>query len=330
MILILTGHHDHSSDVVIDWLNFYGAKHVRLNDNDIILDEKLNFLLNNERTIIEFPDKINLLDTKAVWYRKFGLMVESTVDKLSKNELGGKLHDFFNLEFNAFMSYFDMNFHNNVKWLCDPNHIKGLTKIKQLLIAREVELDIPATLVTNDKQIAKTFFNKYKSCLTKPIGESEIIKHERKQYQITPKLLDKNVFKKIFSKRFFPSLLQEYLDKDVELRIFFLDDICYTMAIFSQLDEKTKIDFRHYNKEKPNRVVPFKLPKSIENKVIKFMNAVGLNTGSIDMIKTIDNRYVFLEVNPKGQFGMVSLPCNYYLEEKIALSLIQKLKIDVE
>jgi hypothetical protein len=36
------------------------------------------------------------------------------------------------------------------------------------------------------------------------------------------------------------------------------------------------------------------------------------------MIVTPEGEYVFLEVNPTGQFGWVSDNCNYYLEEKIA------------
>jgi len=43
-----------------------------------------------------------------------------------------------------------------------------------------------------------------------------------------------------------------------------------------------------------------------------------LNSGSIDILVTPNNEYVFLEVNPVGQFGMVSQPCNYYLEKRIA------------
>ena len=48
------------------------------------------------------------------------------------------------------------------------------------------------------------------------------------------------------------------------------------------------------------------------------MNLIGLNTGSIDMILTPEGDYYFLEVNPVGQFGMISHPCNFYLEEKVA------------
>lgn len=48
------------------------------------------------------------------------------------------------------------------------------------------------------------------------------------------------------------------------------------------------------------------------------MADLDLNCGSIDMILGNDGLYYFLEVNPVGQFGMVSGPCNYYLERKIA------------
>ena len=35
------------------------------------------------------------------------------------------------------------------------------------------------------------------------------------------------------------------------------------------------------------------------------VHALGLEFGAIDMIKTKDRRYVFLEVNPDGQFGWI-------------------------
>ena len=39
------------------------------------------------------------------------------------------------------------------------------------------------------------------------------------------------------------------------------------------------------------------------------------------MIQSDKNELVFLEINPVGQFGMVSSPCNYYLEKKVASKL---------
>ena len=55
------------------------------------------------------------------------------------------------------------------------------------------------------------------------------------------------------------------------------------------------------------------------------MQALGFNTGSIDLILTPQGEYVFLEINPEGQFGMVSHPCNYYLEREMALTFKHKI-----
>jgi len=94
------------------------------------------------------------------------------------------------------------------------------------------------------------------------------------------------------------------------------------MAIFSTLDKQTEVDFRIYNEKKPNRNTPFNLPEDIQKKIVILMESVGLITGSLDLILTNKNEFVFLEINHAGQFGMVSFPCNYYLEEVIAKELI--------
>ncbi len=117
---------------------------------------------------------------------------------------------------------------------------------------------------------------------------------------------------------FFPSLIQEKIDKLFELRIFYLHGDFFSMAIFSQNDKKTNTDFRKYNHDKPNRQVPFSIPKSVSDKLTLLMQKLKLNSGSIDMVVTKNYEYVFLEINPVGQFGMVSGPCNYKIEKKIA------------
>ncbi len=119
----------------------------------------------------------------------------------------------------------------------------------------------------------------------------------------------------------FPTLVQEKIEKLFEIRSFFLKGEFYSMAIFSQTSSQTQLDFRNYDFEKPNRTIPFKIPTKIEKKLARLFKILNLNSGSLDMIYTSDNKFKFLEINPVGQFGMVSFPCNYYLEEL----LMQKL-----
>ena len=121
----------------------------------------------------------------------------------------------------------------------------------------------------------------------------------------------------------FPTKLQSKIDKKFELRIFYIDDVFFSMAIFSQSDNKTTVDFRNYNFKKSNRNVPYKLPINIESSLRNLVKELNLKTCSIDMLVSKDEDYYFLEINPVGQFGMVSKPCNYYLEEQMSLYILK-------
>ena len=48
------------------------------------------------------------------------------------------------------------------------------------------------------------------------------------------------------------------------------------MAIFSQSNEQTKVDFRKYDEEKPNKCEPFQLPKTIEENLKKVFKELNL------------------------------------------------------
>jgi glutathione synthase/RimK-type ligase-like ATP-grasp enzyme len=126
--------------------------------------------------------------------------------------------------------------------------------------------------------------------------------------------------------RFLPTLFQRQIPKQYEIRTFYLDGACHSMAIFSQGDKQTELDYRRYNHSRMNQMVPFALPAEQEAAAGRLMKDLEMNSGSLDIIRDTDGRYVFLEVNPVGQFGMVSRPCNYYLEEKVAAYLKRKLK----
>jgi len=184
-----------------------------------------------------------------------------------------------------------------------------------------VGFEIPPTFVTRKKEKLYSFQANHGNIITKAIQESLFFINNNSVYSnYTEEITDNSISS--IEKEFFPSLFQKKLDKKYELRIFYLKGKCYSMAIFSQEDDKTSVDFRKYNKEKPNRNIPYKLPLKIERKINNFMSLVRLDTGSIDLVVTKDNKYVFLEVNPVGQYDMVTKPCNYYLDKEIALSLV--------
>lgn len=130
--------------------------------------------------------------------------------------------------------------------------------------------------------------------------------------------------KNIHIKEFSPSLLQEYIDKDYEVRSFYLKGAIYSMAILSQANSNTAIDFRKYDVVRPNRYVPYKLPDVLEKKMKTIMDLLKLVCGSFDIVKSTGGSYYFLEINPYGEFELLSRSCNYNLEYKYAKAVYEE------
>jgi ATP-GRASP peptide maturase of grasp-with-spasm system len=196
-------------------------------------------------------------------------------------------------------------------------------KVAALLAAREVGFEIPDTLLTSRRAAAVAFLERHERVVVKSLGSSATLESQAGTYQLYTERVEREDLEG-GGTSLFPCFLQAYVEKQYEIRTFFLDGSCHSMAIFSQLDHKTAVDFRRYNRQRSNRCVPVRLPETVERRIRDFMVRVGLNTGSLDIIKSPDGRYVFLEVNPIGQFGFVSKLCNYNLEKKVARFLVDK------
>jgi glutathione synthase/RimK-type ligase-like ATP-grasp enzyme len=50
------------------------------------------------------------------------------------------------------------------------------------------------------------------------------------------------------------------------------------------------------------RITPVQLPEEVRDRLTDLMRRLGLVYGAIDMRRTPDGRYVFLEINPAGQW----------------------------
>lgn len=69
---------------------------------------------------------------------------------------------------------------------------------------------------------------------------------------------------------------------------------------------------------------PYQLPQSIEAKLLELMKKLGLNYGAIDLILTPNNEYVFLEINPVGEFFWLDLYAGLPISSAIAELLSQR------
>ncbi|MEL6867477.1 MAG: grasp-with-spasm system ATP-grasp peptide maturase [Bacteroidota bacterium] len=314
-----------TTNEVIDWLMALDADFVRINGKDLqvedqrlsLSDEQVDYRLWVEGKEIDFA-QINI-----IWFRRWSRFL-NRIALPGEDELEADFHRHRKAEFKTLSSSF-FYLMENKKWLSKPLVLrkKDWTKFEYLRMAKKAQICIPDSLVATNKKSVSPFIEKHGQVIIKPLSEgSSFVVDDVRYATYTAKVEIETL--DLFPDHFFPTLFQELLEKEIELRIFYFDQTFYTMAIFSTLDNQTAVDFRRYNHHRPNRMVPYRLPEEQEEKLLHFLELVDMDNGSIDMIKTKDGRYVFLEINPLGQFGMVSTPCCYNLEKKVAQYLIRQ------
>ena len=319
-VIIASQPSDNSTDRVMEWLDYYGARLHRINNVD---ETGSSFKL-------ELGDSIGEKKPRNIWFRRPDI-VRSFAEVSTKHikSMGDESHlDGFSRTIKMEISRDSQSIKAGHWRSYKINKSVGgflntvPNKLKQLSLASDCGISIPHTLVTGNKKDLLAFSEQNKNgIIYKAIADSFMIQKKGHPYSMFTEELSKAELNELPTE-FFRTLFQEKLDKDYEIRSFFLKDRFYSMAIFSQKDKQTAVDFRKYNTDEANRIAPYKLPEEIEKRTRKLMKLLDLDNGSIDFVKTKDGRWVYLEINPVGQFGMVSEPCNYNLEREIAKELI--------
>jgi ATP-GRASP peptide maturase of grasp-with-spasm system len=320
MILILTDIDEPSTDFVIDWLQYYRKPFTRLSIQNSVEITKIYQHRGRMECVFNFiqQGRTATLDTKDIssyWYRRSQWRVRyDTVAMADEAKGDAALNDFLQVENLSALGILEhiLDHKKHINRHSDNNIIKLVV----LQYATELGIRVPAFVVCSDKASLVDFYNKYNGdIITKPIGDPRSFFHYG--FHTFTSRIDLDGI----PDRFGISLFQEMIKKKVELRIYYLQGRFYGSAIFSQSNEQTKVDFKNYSNTRPNRVVPFELPGAVQQQLDALMQRLDINSGSIDMVLTPEGEYVFLEVNPVGQFEQVSVPCHYNLFKTIAETL---------
>jgi len=328
MILIVSDDSEHSTDRVIDWMIYFGCEFIRISLNDKIYINSINISYEGqsdcsiviESNITGTCKVIDVSRIKSFWFRRNNFEIANYAN-IGVDESVNFIINYLARETFTIKDYL----HHKLK---DRNHINSLkdiftNKLNNLELAKKNGLVIPDTLITSSKLELLKFYNDHNCNIIYKSLDFGYLRDKKRGIEINlyTQRVDFDDFKNN-SENFYPTFFQENIEKEFEIRVFYLKGKCYSTAIFSQNDDRTKLDFRHYNFLKPNRTPRFTLPKKIEKQIKCFMDSAGLNSGSLDLIYSKDKRFIFLEVNPVGQYEQVSTPGNFYLDKLIAKTLI--------
>ncbi|GAA4155074.1 hypothetical protein GCM10022217_12840 [Chryseobacterium ginsenosidimutans] len=314
---------DYSTLKVCEWIERLGYKFIRINKEDKCVLKSLH--LNTNEAVVEINGEtlVNSKDVKAVWYRRGGF-IQTLRNELHFNDNEILKDSSFRLNKIMDSEYYDLAVFLQREFEKGKNigsyFNSKLNKLNVLNLAQSLGLHIPETFVLNNTEALKSLI-KEDNVITKALSDGlYYFSKKYAYYTYTEKVEKKDLLDK---NEFAPSLFQLQIKKKFEIRSFFLNGSFYSMAILSQKNSRTLVDYRKYDREVPNRNIRFKLPDDIEKKLIKLFEVLNLNTGSVDLIVDEDDNYIFLEINPVGQFSMTSSPCNYNLEKIMAEELIK-------
>jgi ATP-GRASP peptide maturase of grasp-with-spasm system len=310
----------------MSWLFHLGFRDVlRVNSDDGANDRIVEINVDDNSLSFRLDGRlIRMAEMDAVWYRKGRYWLSNQFlesDFSGHPKFAAYIRKKIAAEQLRLSEYLHFVIENTVPALGSPSRC-DLNKLLVLHAARQAGLLTPAFSISNSKARLKAAVAD-KLSITKPITDVLYLFDTELSntgyYSYTEKVVESALDR--LPDRLSPSFVQEQIVKAFEARVFVLDGQCYPMAIFSQADEQTRVDFRRYNYARPNRAVPLRLPPDVETKLLRLFRNLKLNTGSADLVVDQRGRFFFLEINPVGQFAMVSTPCNYFLEKQVAITL---------
>jgi ATP-GRASP peptide maturase of grasp-with-spasm system len=326
MIVILSVEYDVSSQYVIDWLLHMKIPYYRINDTSSIRidflsvsNRKMDFKVSIKNPFSDASVTIGASEIKGFWYRRGFLNLQtkliSTFNSPSISNVGERINNYTITENKKIVDFFYKYFLTIPHLGCFNDNLT-INKINNLFLAQKANILIPEFVISGNKSDVEMFLKKHTCCITKGIDRNGFDIEKRISLENFAKLITTSDLPHL-PMQFNYSLIQQYIDKKADIRVFYIGGQIYSTAIFSQNDEKTKIDFRNYNEEKPNRIVSFKLPDNEEKKLRKLMKILNYETGSIDYVLDKNNDFYFLEINPIGQYDFISKKCNLFLDKII-------------
>lgn len=324
MILCLSHTQDYYTiDIVQQRLRELGKETFRL-DTDLF-SHRLTLDYGSDGNGFSFrirPENGPVIDSReveAVWYRKlWGLQPPA--------ELDPAYHPPFHQEYTTMRDIF-FDALEGVPWMnpLHRDHHIGGDKALQLQLAAAAGLDIPLTLMSNDPEQVRDFF--YTQCKEQMIAKlhgslSRSMSGGGAFLPTTQVRADD--LQRLDALPYCPMIFQELIPKAYELRVAYVDGEFFAGKISAAGSKTGQTDWRAAN-DIHSPWEAYKLPDDTARRIDRMMHRMGLLFGAIDIIRHTDGRYIFLEVNPQGEWGMLQRDLHYPIGETIAEKLTARI-----
>jgi len=292
-VLIVSTIADAATDEVVRRLADRGVACLRVNTENYPFAGSLSttFDSTGEQPSIAFDGKPVSMPA-SIWYRR--MRAPSRPEDL---DVG--IYDFCLQENRAALLGTILGLH--ARWMNHPQAVwQAENKPYQLSVASSLGLHIPRTLISNNPQDIRAAFANFGDMIVKPVRSGYFVREGQEYSVFTSRVVSAHL-DELDSAKLSPSIYQELIPKRFDLRITIVGRKVFAVAIDSQSDPAAAVDWRHTeNPLLPHHSVS--LPTNLEQRLLALMDAFGLSFGAVDMIETPEHDFVFLEVNPSGQW----------------------------
>ncbi|OUS77251.1 hypothetical protein B1748_08895 [Paenibacillus sp. MY03] len=299
-LLIIT----HSQDSTVSYIEktYPRLYSFRLNTDKI--DSYQISISGTGSTIRSSQWEISLENVHAIYYRKIVYPDLSDYDKEVRPLIAKEL---FGLIEGLAETFGD-------RCLSRPSLLKRAeSKIVQLQLAKKLGFQLPLSLVTNHDQSAQAFVAPQPS-IVKPLATGKLTT------SIGDFIIQTNIIPSDEPPAHLshcPSYFQAYVSKDYELRVTIID----TQVFAVRIDAGNEIDWRKSYESNTYLIVD--IPEDITQKCFAMMKALQLHFGAFDFIVS-GGEYIFLEINPNGQWLWLEQELNLHISNAIVQYLVQE------
>jgi MvdD family ATP-grasp ribosomal peptide maturase len=267
--------------------------------------------------LISEAGELDLRDLIAIWHRRLriGAGIPSSLDaQLRSASIGEAVATVKGML--ASLKGFRMD--------PEPAIRRADNKQLQLQVASELGLETPRTIITNDADAVRAFAL---SCeggiVTKMLSSFAVYEGGQERVVFTNPVKSEDL-DDLSGLKLCPMTFQERIPKALELRVTVVGNRVFTAAIDSQASQAAQHDWRKDGVALLKEWRQYDLPSEVEARLLRLMDYFRLNYGAVDFILTPDGRYVFLEINPVGEFFWLENCPGLPISEAIADVLLGK------
>lgn len=321
MILILADQFDRHADLVQGHLKDAGSSLVRL-DLDARSLQRTRITARSPRDwylVIETDGiEVKSSDVSAVWLRR--PFVELSLEEQAEEDVDTRI---WRGEWNKSLLGFYLAL-KHIPWLNPIREAyRAENKYLQMLIANEVGFRLPATITSNDRTKLIDFAHEHEFVMLKLMNQDfyRTGPHEYKGFFANKITADR--LEEFGSTEENPIVLQEYVEKDYEVRYTVVGSEHHVCRIDSQKSAIARDDWRRYDIANTPHM-SMEPPPDVRRKVTEFMMRLKIHYGAIDFIVSPSGQYYFLEINPMGQWLWIEDLTGLQISKSIAMWLIQR------